>query len=320
MKLNFKTASLLLLSLFSSAIADSKSCLKAGRFGNYDGREFIEINVTKENICSLTAYELCKPMEIELLEISNVPKNNYMFDFGTTGLESDAVLYRETIINAVEGNVQFFQVDPQVKYKNKVIMIGFVKELCEKESPEDLDKIKVRIYGTLNSTDDPITEFQPEEAISLEDPKIKNVQHDCFENPLILPYIFSQKPNKRDFLYDDLLELRDEDIVGTDAYYRLNDLTEEFGKNMDITCRNWLYLFSLAKCYEAQQKLPEEFTFDELHPEVAKLLNSMLENNLSKRLTLCRRDMKPRQLDIEKEIEEKLKKKEQREEKYKNEL
>jgi len=89
---------------------------------------------------------------------------------------------------------------------------------------------------------------------------------------------------------------------------------------MDITCRNWLYLLSLAKCYEAQQKLPEEFTFDELHPEVAKLLNSMLENNLSKRLTLCRREMKPRQLDIEKEIEEKLKKKEQREEKYKNEL
>lgn len=42
--------------------------------------------------------------------------------------------------------------DPQVKYKNKVVMIGFVKELCEKESPEDLDKIKVRIYGTLNST------------------------------------------------------------------------------------------------------------------------------------------------------------------------
>jgi len=321
MRINFKIACLLVLSLVSTARADSESCLKAGRFGNFDGREVVEINITREKLCTPTAYELCKPLEIELLEISNVPKKNYHFNFGTTGLERDAVLYRETIIDKVDGNVQYFQIDPQVKYKNKVVMIGFAEELCKNESPEDLDKIKVKVYGTLNTTEDPVTEFQPEEAISLEDPKIKNVQKDCFEDPLMLPYIFSQKPDERGFLYDDLLDLRDEDIVNTDAFKKLDDLTREFNSNKDTTCRNWLYLKSLAKCYNAQQGLPEEFTFDEIHPKVDVLLSSSAdESKIGEYLTLCRRDMKPRQLDIEKEVEEKLIKKQQREEKYKNEL
>jgi len=86
---------------------------------------------------------------------------------------------------------------------------------------------------------------------------------------------------------------------------------------MDTTCRNWLYLVALQKCYEAQNGLPEEFTFDELHPEVEKLLDSMKESKLSKRLTLCRRDMKPRKLEIEKQLEEKL---EELEKKNKDEL
>jgi len=315
MKLNIKTACLLVFSLVSSV--KSKECLKAMRQGNWDGKEVVELDITREKLCTSTAYELCKPMEVEILEVANVPKKNYIFDFGTTGLESDATLYRETILSEVDGNVQYFQVDFQTKYKNKVLLFGFVSDLCEKESPEDLDKIKVRVYGQLNDTDDPHTEFQPEEAISLEDPKIKTVQKDCFDNPLTFPYLFSQKPNKRDFLYDDLIELRDTDIVGTDALDKLNDLTEFFGKNMDTTCRNWLYLVALQKCYEAQNGLPEEFTFDELHPEVEKLLDSMKESKLSKRLTLCRRDMKPRKLEIEKQLEEKL---EELEKKNKDEL
>jgi len=306
MKFNIQTICLLILSVVSSVKSDS--CLKAGRGGNWDGVEMVELNVNKDNICSSTAYELCKPIEVELLEVSNVPKKNYIFDFGTTGLESDATLYRETYLSEVDGNVQYYQVDFQTKYKNKVLLFGFVKELCENEPPEVLEKIKVRVYGQLNDTDDPHTEFQPEEAISLEDPKIKTVQKDCFDNPLAFPYIFSEKQNLRDFLYDDLLELRDEDIVGTDAYNKLNDLTESFGKNKDTTCRNWLYLVALQKCYEAQNGLPEEFTFDELNPQVEKLLEGMKESNLSKRLTLCRRDMKPRKLDIEKKLEEQIEK------------
>jgi len=31
-------------------------------------------------------------------------------------------------------------------------MLGFAEELCKNESPEDLDKIKVKVYGTLNTT------------------------------------------------------------------------------------------------------------------------------------------------------------------------
>jgi len=306
MKVNFKTFSLFALSILSIAKADS--CLKATRTGNWDGKEVVELNIKKENLCTNTAYELCKPLEIELLEIANVPKKNYPFDFGTTGLESDATLYRETISNLVEGNVQYFQIDIQTKYKNKVLLFGFVKELCEQEDPSALDNIKVRVYGELNSTDDPSTEFQPEEAISLEDPKIKAVQQDCFDNVLSFPYLFSQKPNKRDFLYDDLMELRDEDISDSPVVDKINDLTENFGKDMDTTCRNWLYLLALGKCYRSQQGLPEEFTFDELNPNALKLLNDMQENNLAKRLTLCRRDMKPRKLDIEKDLEEKFKK------------
>ncbi|ORX46663.1 hypothetical protein BCR36DRAFT_101259 [Piromyces finnis] len=104
MKLNFKTACVLLLSLFSSV--KSESCLKAGRNGNWDGKEMIELDIKRENLCSSTAYELCKPIEVELLEVSNVPRKNYIFDFGTTGLESDATLYRETFLNEVDGNVQ----------------------------------------------------------------------------------------------------------------------------------------------------------------------------------------------------------------------
>jgi len=104
MKVNFKTFSLFILSTLSIAKADS--CLKATRTGNWDGKEVVELNIKRENLCKSTAYELCKPLEIELLEIANVPKKNYPFDFGTTGLESDATLYRETISNLVEGNVQ----------------------------------------------------------------------------------------------------------------------------------------------------------------------------------------------------------------------
>jgi len=304
MRVNFKSFTFFTLSAISFCKADS--CLKATKTGNWDGKEVIELNIKRENLCKSTAYELCKPLEIELLEIANVPKKNYIFDFGTTGLESDATLYREMISNEVEGNVQYFQIDFQTKYKNKVLLFGFVKELCENEDPTELDKVKVRVYGELNSTDDPSTEFQPEEAISLEDPKIKAVQKDCFDNVLAFPYLFSQKPNKREFLYDDLLELRDEDISKSPVVEKINDLTEKFGKDMDTTCRNWLYLLSLGKCYNTQQNLPEEFTFDELHPSALKLLNDMQEKGLAKRLTLCRRDMKPRKLDIEKEFEEKF--------------
>jgi len=314
MKVNFKSLSFLLLSALSLVKADSETCLKATRKGNWDGKEVIDLKIKKENLCTNTAYELCKPLEIELLEIANVPKGgNYIFDFGTTGLESDATLYRDFISSAVEGNVQYFQIDFQTKYKNKVLLFGFVKELCEKEDPADLENIVVRVYGELNDTDDPSTEFQPEEAISLEDPKIKSVQKDCFDNILSFPYLFSQNPDERQFLYDDLMELREEDITGTDIVDKLNDLTEKFGKDMDTTCRNWLYLLSLGKCYLAQQNLPEEFTFDNLNPSALQLLNSMQEEKLAKRLTLCRREIKPRKLDIEKKLEEKYEKMRERE-------
>jgi len=308
MKFDLKYISLIALSIVSSTKAED--CLKAMKHGNWDGKEVVELNIKRENLCTSTRYELCKPIEVELLEIMNVPKKNYIFDFGTTGLDSDATLYRETISDLVDGNVQYFQIDFQTKYKNKYLLFGFVDELCKNEDPSVLDKIKVRVYGELNSTDDPSTEYQPEEAISLEDPKIKSVQKECFDNVLSFPYLFSQKPNKRDFLFDDILELRDENISeNTDAVKKLDDLTEEFGKNMDTTCRNWLYLLSLGKCYLAQQSLPEEFTFDPLHSSALRLLNDMQEKNLSKRLTLCRRDMKPRKLDIEQKLEDEYKKK-----------
>jgi len=139
----------------------------------------------------------------------------------------------------------------------------------------------------------------------------------------MLPYIFSQKPDERGFLYDDLLDLRDEDILNTDAFKKLDDLTREFNHNKDTTCRNWLYLRSLANCYVAQQGLPEEFTFDEIHPKVEVLLsNSADESKIGEYLTLCRRDMKPRQLDIEKQVEEKLNKRygKEEEQQHKDEL
>jgi len=104
MKLNIKTACLLVFSLVSSV--KSKECLKAMRQGNWDGKEVVELDITREKLCTSTAYELCKPMEVEILEVANVPKKNYIFDFGTTGLESDATLYRETILSEVDGNVQ----------------------------------------------------------------------------------------------------------------------------------------------------------------------------------------------------------------------
>lgn len=104
MRINFKTFSIFTLSAISLCKADG--CLKASKTGNWDGKEVVELNIKRENLCKSTAYELCKPLEIELLEIANVPKKNYIFDFGTTGLESDATLYREAISSAVEGNVQ----------------------------------------------------------------------------------------------------------------------------------------------------------------------------------------------------------------------
>lgn len=316
--MKIKSLFLSVLALTSTVLA--KDCLKAKRKGNWDGKEVVEINIPKGELCKIAAYELCTPMLVELLEISNVPKKNYMFDFGVNGLESDGTLFRESISSEVEGNVQFYQIDFQTIYKNAVVLFGFEKTLCRNENENALDKIKVRIYGRLDTTDDPSTVFQPEEAISLEDPKIKMVQKDCFDNVLSYPFLFSQKEDDREFLYDDLLQLRDDDIINTEAFKKLNELTQEFGKNQDTTCRNWLYILALSKCYEAQQGLPEEFIFDEMPVEVLKLFSGMDETKLSKRLTMCKHAMNPRKLDIEKKVEEEFLKKEEEEKRKKQEL
>jgi len=56
MRINLKIACLLVLSLVSTAKADSESCLQEGRFGNFDGREVVEINISREKLCTPTAY------------------------------------------------------------------------------------------------------------------------------------------------------------------------------------------------------------------------------------------------------------------------